>query len=264
MKNILFTFLILASLTSKSQTIGLIIGDGQSNMSGVNDISSNRDLLDFRYWMSPYTYIWDSLSSSWQYMLIRDNLTGDYGLGSQPQRQISMTPFVSLAHNIDSLATREYRLLMYAYGGTQLYLDPTKLDWNVNSVGEYYQNYKSEITEAIANLTASGISVDTIYRVKYQGESDAEVEVKANAFYQNESDFIDSLEANFNYPFKHILIEIIDTYTYSATVNGALSTLASERSNVTLYENTDFVYSGVHIDNESQVVLGDSLFKLIH
>jgi hypothetical protein len=264
MKKILFIFLIFAFSVAKSQTIGLIIGDGQSNMSGVNDISSNRTLLDFKYWMSPYTYIWDSLSSNWQYMIVRDNLTGDYGLGSQPNRLINMTPFVSLAHNVDSLATREFRFLMYAYGGSQLYQESGVQDWNVNSVDEYYNNYVSEINSAANNLSSQGIKIDTIYRIKYQGEQDADDLDKSNAFYQNESDFIDSLEANFNYPFRHILIEIVDTYTYSSTINGALSTIAGERSNAVLYENTNFIYSGVHIDNASQIELGDSLFQLIH
>jgi hypothetical protein len=262
MKNILYIILFFSFITN-AQTVGLIVADGQSNMAGVNDISSNPSLLDYKYKASPYTYIFDSLTQNWQYTLVQP-LGKSIGLHSQPGRLNTMNPIVSLAFNIDSIATREYYVVMHAVGGTQLYEEVGVRDWNVNSINEHWDSYKLIIQAAINDLTNQGITVDTIYRINYQGEQDAPDLTKANAYYQNSVDLIDSLEVNFNYPFKHYLIEIIDTYTYSSTVNGAKSTIAGERSNVILYENTNFIYSGVHINNTSQIELGDSLFKLIH
>jgi hypothetical protein len=262
MKRILYILLFIGLNLQAQNKVGLICGSGQSNMAGTNDITSNRDSLNMKYWISPTSLIWDSLSSSWQYFIVRDN-SSDYGISSQPLRNRNPTPFTSLAHNIDSLTPRKYYFVMHAIGGSQLYEDAGKVDWNVNSINEHYDSYKIAIQGAINELSGRGISIDTIYNVWFQGETDADDLTQSNAYEQNQSDLIDSLEANFNYPFKHYFMEIIDTYTYSSTVNTAKFNLAASRSNVILYENDVFEYVGVHITTPTQIELGDSLFKLI-
>lgn len=269
MKNILIIAFSLISFYGNSQTlqfrwtggyiiedvdsIDLITFDGQSNQDGMYDVPLRyRDSL-------PYVKVWDKTSKSIQ------NMAWGYGYTRNPSSDDdNLNPIYTTSLYYDSACTPVY-MCSYAYPGTQLFYDETILDWNANSVGEYLDSYLNTVDSTIKYLELTGKNIRNIYRIKFQGEQDAIVLEKAQAFYTNETALIEKYNTRFSgYNIHHYLIQVNSNANYIDTVNKAIDSIAVVRSDVDVISKSGFSYlpDNTHIDTTTQVLIGKTVYEL--
>lgn len=228
----------------------LYIMDGQSNMNGVTDIPDtlNEDLF--------CAEIYDSTFKKLRY------ISGDGGMTSQPAVQIKMNPVYSISRKADS-ALKKIFIANWAKNGSFLFQTSGEEDWNINSTGELYDKYITSIDSCISKMNQRGINVKNIYRICFQGESDATMQAAAESWESNQLDLINAINTHLTgYNIEHYLIEIVDNKTYSSTVNSAMHDIANARDDVSIIDNSGFVYpDNTHLDINSQLLLGEKIYS---
>lgn len=147
----------------------------------------------------------------------------------------------------DSLGSDVY-ILKYAVGGTRLEQDAGREDWNVNSVGELYDDLVAEIALVETWMTDRGKTFKWEGVVWWQGEGDSNTLSGANAYGTNVTDLYNSLNTvtGETLKFYQYNIEAIPLGTnrpYLATVNaGKASFTSGSPSNRKLYDTNVTVW----------------------
>lgn len=245
-------------LVTKTINIDVFIIAGQSNAKGsgtMNEVAPENYVTNYPYAMmftkeKPYLSWFDYRSYIFSCCPILTNtFSVEYPLGLK---------YKTLTHKVI--------FVKFAVNGTQLYQDAGVTDWNVNSVGEYYDSLKTTIDLFEAYALQFGYKYNYKGFIWLQGEADAAALVKANAYQQNQIDIIDSLRSYVNVPNLPIYTaQIYPSWTYSTTVNNAKINIANSKENVDIvgYKNIEYKADSIHMKTIGVFQIADSIYLQI-
>jgi hypothetical protein len=163
-------------------------------------------------------------------------------------------------------------MVKYAVGGTALAVSSTTHDWNIAS-NDLYPNLKNRVLACIAQLQALGYTPYVRQIHWFQGESDTDTQVKADAYATNLTNFISTLRTDIGaantalgLPKPWFIIGAIRAdfpFAYAGTVRAAqlavAATLASDR---VLYYDTAGNYTLIDAQHFQQVQHGIDVYSL--
>ena len=193
---------------------------------------------------------------------VQGQLSGDFGVE------------VSFSDTLAKYKGETVALYKYSIGGTRLAQD-TGDDWHPQSVGEYWDTYKSGYTDLGPKLLGFGKRAEVKAFFWIQGENDAIDQTYADAYQVNLELLIDSIRAfhqNANLP---IFIGKLKSDSGGAAYNGTIISAqdaicginysptgvvtldSGSRSLCYLVETSDLIFfDGVHYTADSYAVLG--------
>lgn len=237
-----------------------VIFAGQSNMSGFGN-----------YGPAPYTptarvQIWVPTANNghgaWNYMLPGVNT----GTASYPNTWASEVQFANdflRAHPSDGSVLW---IVKVAKGSTGLAQDPAEVDWSPHSAGEIFDTASAEIGAARHNLDGTPYAFAHWDILNWmQGETDAEVQWKADAYATNVREFI--ADARQAWGVEDVSVgRIGDAEPFSQTVRNAEWNLDNGDAPVADVHTIKtiglgFQPDGIHLDAAGQVSLGDAFFN---
>lgn len=170
---------------------------------------------------------------------------------------------LSAGRDFDAVWSDTVHVLKYAVGGTDL-----ASDWDPDAPGTRWTNWLADLDDAQDALPDR---LDTL-RIRcvawVQGESDAAVEVDANAYETNLDNFIDALKSEANargglwddFLFVVARLPSFQTSAYKATVIAAQDAVAAARSDTVIIDTDALTDTdGTHYDADSLISLGHAV-----
>lgn len=229
----------------------LVFLSGQSNAVGANtntlESIGRAELLD----VIPNAYIWQSTSfaplqagvSNWSNFM-----------GCE----------IELGYQFQIATGQPIHFCKYAVSGTQIFLSETYSDWNISSVGEYYDTMKSKALASISEMnTIYGVgNWDFGCLIWMQGESDASPAERVAAYKINTFNLWTDFRDVIGFP-----IQVINPWVRSSWGAGNILGLQEELDNdlsyVRGFDTDDCENDGTHYTCTGQIVISNRILGLL-
>jgi Domain of unknown function (DUF4347)/Carbohydrate esterase, sialic acid-specific acetylesterase/Cadherin domain len=244
---------------SVTNQVSVYLLGGQSNMSGVG--SSGSDLSGAYASPLPEVRIWKNGS----YVALKNGFSKNDGSGTGFGAEIGFGFALEAARKNGTANTEEIYLVKNALGSTSLYQE-----WNINGNNNQYDSFTASVDSALASLRNAGLGYKVEAMLWMQGESDADIAIRANSYAENLTNLIGDVRSRYGSATDFVigrLHEELDPvrYLYDDIVRNAQTSVANADPR-NRWINTDRLAVGAdskHFTSAGHLALGTAFANVV-